>query len=373
MTVSAPAAIALAMSPEYCTPPSPITRHAGRLARLRGLVDGGDLRHADAGHDPGRADRAGPTPTLTASAPASIRACAPALVATLPPMTSTRELALTCGDHVEHACGVAVRGVHDEEVNARLDQRLRPPLGVLADADGRADDEPALGVLGRVRELLALGEVLDRDQPAQPAGVVDQRQLLDLVAAEQAQRLRPGDADRSGHQRHRRHDLGDPAPVVGLEPDVAVGDDADQHAVRVGDRHAGDPVARAQLLDVGDGRVRAAGHRIGDHPGLGPLDHVDLLGLLLDGHVPVQHADAALAGHGDGHPRLGHGVHGGGEQRDPQRQPRRQPGRGVRFAGHYDLNVPAAAERRRRSGRAGRTSRRSSHVPGPQCWDCSSS
>ena len=33
MTVSAPAAIALAMSPEYCTPPSPITgTPAGRAA-----------------------------------------------------------------------------------------------------------------------------------------------------------------------------------------------------------------------------------------------------------------------------------------------------------------------------------------------------
>ena len=33
----------------------------------------------------------GPTPTFTASAPASISACAPALVATFPPMTSVRD------------------------------------------------------------------------------------------------------------------------------------------------------------------------------------------------------------------------------------------------------------------------------------------
>ena len=66
MTVSAPAAIALAMSPEYCTPPSPITgTPAGRQAWAR-LVDRGDLRDADAGDDPGGADRAGPDADLDA-------------------------------------------------------------------------------------------------------------------------------------------------------------------------------------------------------------------------------------------------------------------------------------------------------------------
>ena len=51
-------------------------------------------------------------------------------------------------------------------------------------------------------------------------------------------------------------------------------------------------------------------------PGLGPLDQVDLVGLVVDREVAVQHADAALAGHRDGHPRLGDGVHRGGQQRD---------------------------------------------------------
>ena len=52
-----------------------------------------------------------------------------------------------------------------------------------------------------------------------------------------------------------------------------------------------------------------AGDRVGDHAGLGPLDDVDLGGLVLDRQVAVQHADAALARHRDRHPRLGDGVH----------------------------------------------------------------
>ena len=95
MTVSAPAAIALAMSPECWTPPSPITgTPAGRATRAASkiAVTCGTPTPATTlvvQMDPG------PTPTLTPSAPASTSARAPAWVATLPPITSTRMFALT--------------------------------------------------------------------------------------------------------------------------------------------------------------------------------------------------------------------------------------------------------------------------------------
>ncbi len=98
-------------------------------------------------------------------------------------------------DHLEHVAVVAVRGVDDDEVDAGVDEGVRALVRVLADADRGTDHEPAAGVLGGVRVLVALDEVLDRDQPAQPPGVVDQRQLLDLVRAQQRERLVAGDAD----------------------------------------------------------------------------------------------------------------------------------------------------------------------------------
>jgi hypothetical protein len=98
-----------------------------------------------------------------------------------------------------------------------------------------------------------------------------------------------------------------------------------------GDRHARDPVAGAQPLHLGHGGLGPAGHRVGDHAGLGPLDHVDLLRLLVHGQVAVQHADTALAGHGHRHPGLGDRVHGRGHQRHPQRDTPGQPGGDVRF------------------------------------------
>ena len=88
-------------------------------------------------------------------------------------------------DHVEHQPVVRVRGVDDQHVDAGVDQRHRPRPRVVADTDRGADQQPAVAVLGGQRELLGLDEVLDGDQPGQLAVAVDDRQLLNLVAAQQ--------------------------------------------------------------------------------------------------------------------------------------------------------------------------------------------
>ena len=89
MVVDAPAASALAMSPEYCSPPSAITgtpagahaAAASMIAVICGAPTPATTRVVQI--------EPGPTPTLTASAPASTSAAAALRVATLPPMTST--------------------------------------------------------------------------------------------------------------------------------------------------------------------------------------------------------------------------------------------------------------------------------------------
>ena len=58
-----------------------------------------------------------------------------------------------------------------------------------------------------------------------------------------------------------------------------------------------------------------------------------LLGLLGNGHVLVDDADATALGHGHGHAGLGHRVHGGGDERDMQGDLARQPGSGVGLGG----------------------------------------
>ena len=81
------------MSPEYCRPPSPMTgTPAGRQASEASWIA------VTCGTPTPATTRVvqiepGPTPTLTASAPASTNACAPARVATLPPITWTWRVA----------------------------------------------------------------------------------------------------------------------------------------------------------------------------------------------------------------------------------------------------------------------------------------
>ena len=148
-------------------------RHAGLAGGERRLVDGGDLGHAHAGDDAGGADRAGADADLDGvGAGVDERLRRRERVATLPPMTSTsakRRVGLEAADHVEHAGALAVGGVDDEDVDARVAERAGALPRVAEEADRRTDAQAALVVLRGVGVLLALVEVLDGDEAAQLA------------------------------------------------------------------------------------------------------------------------------------------------------------------------------------------------------------
>src|SRR5439155_598603 len=103
------------------------------------VLDGGDLRHADARHDPRGADRAGADADFHAigaviderpSAIAGADVAADDLyfrIARLDPLHP-----------VEHPLRVAVRGVHHQHIGACLDQRRHALVGALADTDRSA-------------------------------------------------------------------------------------------------------------------------------------------------------------------------------------------------------------------------------------------
>src|SRR6202161_1014843 len=201
----------------------------------------------------------GPTPTLMPSAPASSRAWAPALVATLPPITSVSELALTCATMSSTAC---------EWPCAVSTTRKSTPTSVSACA----------------RSLASSPTPTAAPTTSRPAGSLVANGNFSLLVKSFtviSPRSRPASST-SGRFSARG--------------------------------------------------VRAAGHRMSDHAGLGPLDHVDLLRLLLHGQVAVQDADTALAGHGDRHPGLGDGIHRRRQQRHAQLVAAGDPGRGVRLA-----------------------------------------
>ena len=148
----------------------------------------------------------GPMPTLMASAPASISALAPSPVATLPAMIATLlDCRLSRADLIEHLLRMAVRGVDDDAVDAGFHQHHGPLEALVADAGGRRDAQPPLGILAGVRVQRRFLHVLDGEQADAAPVLVDHDQLFDPVLMQQPARIVRPDAlahgdDLLGHQ-----------------------------------------------------------------------------------------------------------------------------------------------------------------------------
>jgi hypothetical protein len=167
-------------------------------------------------------------PTFTASAPAFDERLGRSAGGDVAARDGDRQVGLDLGDDLQHAGGVAVRGVHHDEVHPGVGQRLCPLQRVVPDPDRRGAPQPALVVLGGVGVLDLLVDVLDGDQPGDATVVVDDGELLDAVLAEDGLCLLERRALRRGDEPLGGHDLAHgPGPVV-LEAEVAVGQDADE-------------------------------------------------------------------------------------------------------------------------------------------------
>ncbi len=298
--------------------------HAGGLARQRCLVDGRDLRDATTGDDASRADRARTEADLDrvgAGIDERLRTLTGRDVAADDLHVLGRGVGLESLHDLEQHAYVTVCRVGDEHVDTGLDERGRALPGIAEVADRGADHESSVSILGRVGELLGLHEVLDRDEAGQSPGVIDERQALALVLAKEQRGVLAGDAFVSGDQRHLGHDLVDlgrcPFGDRG-EPQVTVGDDAEQSVVGVDDRETGHAVLATDPVEVLKRRVGTDRHGVGDDARLGALHQVDLVGLVVEREVAVENADATFAGHRDGHAGLGDGVHRRADERHLQ-------------------------------------------------------
>ncbi len=321
-------------------PPSAITGTPASTPRLRRLEDGGELRHADAGDDAGGADRARPDADLDgvrARVDQRLRALSGGDVAgdDRDPVGG----ALDAAHLLEHLFGMAVRGVDDQAVDARLDQHLRALETLAADGGRRGDAQAPVGVLGGVGMGGRLLDVLDGDQPDAALRVVDDDELLDAVLVQQAARLVLADALGDGDDLARHQFADRLARIVG-EAHVAIGEDADEPrslAVRAAldHRNAGYRGAPHQRQRVGERRVGKDGDGVDDHAAFEALDLAHLLGLLFGGEIAVDDPDAAGLRHGDGEPSLGDGVHRRGDDRQVQTDGARQARADLDRAWHH--------------------------------------
>ena len=145
-------------------------RHASGAAGLGGLVHGGELRHADTGHHAGGADGAWADANLdcvNTSVDHGLSALTGGYVTADDVNALERGIGLQTANHVESQLGLTVGGVDHEHVHAGFHQSGSTVVGVAQEADACGDAQTALLILGGVRILFGLDEILDGDQTGQ--------------------------------------------------------------------------------------------------------------------------------------------------------------------------------------------------------------
>ena len=307
----------------------------GRTGFARGLDrihDRGELRHADAGHDPRGADRARPDAHLD-----GIRAGIDQRLGAL----GGRDIAgnhlhfirqsLHPADRIEHMLRMAVRGVDHHQIDAGLDQPLRALVALVANGCRSGHAQTSLLVLAGIRIGDRFFHVLHGDQADAAIIGIDHQQFLDPVLVQEFLRLGLTDAFAHGDQPILGHQLGDLLPGVGRKAHVAVGENADEFSGRavmraLHHRHAGDGVFLHQRERVGERGLRIDSERIDHHAAFEFLDLAHLRRLLVGLEIAVDDAEAAGLRHGDRHRGLGHGVHGRGHNGNIERNLARHAG-----------------------------------------------
>ena len=211
-----------------------------------------------------------------------------------------------------------MRRVDDDDIDASLNECRNAGLCFRGRADRRPDAQTTVRILARRRIHLGLVDVLHGNHAAQFEAIVNEQHLLDAMPVQKLLNLfgwctlrrRDEAFPRSHHIAHGRFH-------PRLETHVTTGDDAEK-GVAGDNGHAGNPALAGQFDKVADRGVRTDGDRILDHPRLVFLYGPHLARLLLDRHVLVNDADAALLRDGNRQPGFRDRVHGGRNERDLQ-------------------------------------------------------
>ena len=285
-------------------------RHAGFGPFFGAFHDCRELRHADARHNPRRADGAGSNADLHgigASPNQRLNRFARRHIA-----RNDLHLVgkfLDAGNLVDHMNGVAVGRVHHDDVDACINKHLGPQESLLARARGRRHTQALLLVLGGKRMVRRLFHVIDGDEANAFIILIHHNEFLNPVLVQKALGFQPVNACLHRNQV-ARHQVGNLGVHVRGKAHVAVGDYPRQLAVFFHNRNAGNPVPLLELHHFGQGGIGLDRDRIDHHARFKALHLPHLLGLHIGLQVLVDDPEPARLGHGDGQLRFGHRIHG---------------------------------------------------------------
>ncbi len=176
---------------------------------------------------------------------------------------------------------MAMRGVNDDTIHARRDQSFGALEPGIAHGRGRRDAQATGGVLGGVRVHGRLVHVFHGQQADAAIIVIHDDQTLDPMLVQQA----PGFVVRRvhfhGHDLFRHQVCHRFRDVIG-KARITIGDNADDLAALVHDRHAGKARALFKLDQITKARTRRDRDGVHHHAALIFLHHGHFTGLLFD-------------------------------------------------------------------------------------------
>ena len=285
--------------------------HAVFVSFFRTVGNGCDLRNTDTGNHTGRADGTGADTNLHAVHTGGDQVMRRGGCCHVTGEQGNIRILVTDLFHLlQHTQAVAVGCINIDHVHLGSQQGVNPLKHVVCHAHSGAAQQTAVLVLGAVGVFACLFNILDRDQSAQHAVLVHDRQLLDPVGGQDLFGFFQRGAFGSGDQVFTGHYFADRPAVICFKPKVAVGQDADQLAFP-GNRNAADAIAAHQFFRVGDQVFGTQIKGICDYAMLTALDFINLGRLFLDCHVLMDDSQTAFTRHRDGHAAVRHRIHGG--------------------------------------------------------------
>ena len=210
-----------------------------------------------------------------------------------------------------------MRGIQHHDIHLRLHKGLHALQHIGRNADGRAAQKPSLFVLGGQRVLNLLLNILDGDETLQIEILVHNRKLLHTGLGQNRLGLLERNALPGCHQVLCGHAFLDRTVEIFLKFQIPVCDDAHQ-LLSLGNGNAGNAELCHKVIGIPQGVLRREKERIRNNAVFRTFYPVNLLSLLLNRHILMDYADAALPRHSNRHAVLRHRIHTRTHQRDIQ-------------------------------------------------------
>ena len=213
---------------------------------------------------------------------------------------------------------MAMRRIQNKRIRTNLQQLLGALQHVVRDPNRGGTKQPSLRVLGGIRILHGFLDVLNGNQSLEISVVVYQRQLFNLMCHQDFFCFIERGSHPAGNKVVLRHHFFNFGIIRAEKANVTVGKNADQFSGIIRNRHAADAVLGHNLHRIVHIMILGEKNRIVDNAVFAALHTLNLIGLIADGHIFMNNADAALARDGDRHTRLGDGIHRRRNERNVQ-------------------------------------------------------